>query len=409
MIRSPLLRSFLAFAILLPAAFAGDLRVGVARVDITPDYAVRLSGYGFRRAESDGVTQRIWAKAIAFADEQNGPAILITTDNLGVPDEITRTVAGRLALKRERLTITASHTHTAPMLRGVAPTLFGVPIPGEHQAAIDRYTREFTDALVEVALAAVKDIRPARVEWGIGRVGFAKNRRTPGGPVDHDLPLLVVREVAATSPSQEVPAASRRADQKVRAIWFSYACHCTVLGINIITGDWAGYAMEEIQRDFPGAVALMSAGCGGDANPAARETVEAAAQQGRDIADEVKRALAAPLTPITAPPAMQSARIDLAFDTPRTRILDPSAAIEPRFVSHIVAAKDGRTFIALIRAETATSLTLAQPGGLVATLLRTDAREVLGSKMSLMPEGLEETISPQDMADLLAFLRAGTN
>jgi hypothetical protein len=63
------------------------------------------------------------------------------------------------------------------MLSGVTPTIFGVDIPPEHQERIDRYTREFTDKLVEVALAAVGDVRPARVEWGTGNVGFAKNRR----------------------------------------------------------------------------------------------------------------------------------------------------------------------------------------------------------------------------------------
>ena len=305
--RSPLPYFLLALALFVSPSLSADLRVGVAQRDISPDYPVRLNGYGFRRAESEGVKQRIFAKALAFADAKEGPAILITTDNLGVPVEITRQVADRLApkigLKRERLTITASHTHTAPMLGGMTPTLFGVPIPDEHQAAIDRYTREFTDALVEVALAAVKDIRPARVEWGSGVVGFARNRRTAGGPVDHDLPLLVVRG----------------ADGKVRAVWFSYACHCTVLGINFVTGDWAGYAMEEIQRDFPGAVALMSAGCGADANPAGRETVEAAAQQGRELADEVKRVLATPLKAVTAAPAMRLTQIELAFEAARTR------------------------------------------------------------------------------------------
>ena len=257
---SPSCCGFLAFIALSLCAFAADLRVGVAQVDITPAYPVRLNGFGFRRAESEGVTQKIWAKAIAFADEQNGPAILITTDNLGVSDEIVQEVANRLApqirLRRERLTITASHTHTAPMLRGVTPKLFGVPIPDEHQANIDRYTREFIDHLEKVALAAVEDARPAKVEWGVGRVGFAKNRRTAGGPVDHDLPILVVRDP----------------DGKVRAVWFSYACHCVTLANNLVSGDWAGSALEAIQRDFPGAIALISAGCGADANPDARDT-----------------------------------------------------------------------------------------------------------------------------------------
>ena len=146
-------------------------------MDITPDYSVRLNGFGGRRTESEGITQRIWAKALAFGDEHLGPALLITTDNLGVSDEITREIASRLArkagLKRERLSITASHSHTAPMLKNVAPTIFGTAIPPEHQANIDRYTREFIDKLEQVALAAIADIRPSRLTWGIGTAKFA--------------------------------------------------------------------------------------------------------------------------------------------------------------------------------------------------------------------------------------------
>src|SRR6059058_4816876 len=104
-------------------------RVGVARVDVTPDYPVRLTGFGFRRTESEGVTQRIWAKALAIDDGE--PAILVTVDNLGVPAYMVAEVAGRLAKKavlpRDRLAVTSTHTHTAPMLRDVAPTLFGQP------------------------------------------------------------------------------------------------------------------------------------------------------------------------------------------------------------------------------------------------------------------------------------------
>ena len=73
----------------------------------------------------------------------------------------------------------------------------------------------------------MQDARPARVEWGVGNVGFAKNRRTPGGPVDHELPLLVVRGD----------------DGKVRAVWFSYACHCTVLRPKTSSFRWCATAM----------------------------------------------------------------------------------------------------------------------------------------------------------------------
>src|SRR5215207_4980009 len=144
--------------VLRAAESAEPILVGAAQVDITPDYPVRLNGFGGRRTESEGVTQKIWAKALAFGDAELGPAVIITTDNLGVPESITQAVAERLAktgLKRERLSITASHSHTAPMLKDVSPTIFGTPIPPEHQANIDRYTREFTEKLEQVALAAI--------------------------------------------------------------------------------------------------------------------------------------------------------------------------------------------------------------------------------------------------------------
>src|SRR5947209_4501629 len=127
---------------------AAVYQVGVAAVDITPHYPIRLSGFGFRRTESEGVTQPIWAKALAVGLPNETPAVLITVDNLGVPDYLVAEVAARLhqkaGLPRERFAVTSTHTHTAPMLRNVAPTLFGMPIPPEHQEHIDRYTRELT-------------------------------------------------------------------------------------------------------------------------------------------------------------------------------------------------------------------------------------------------------------------------
>src|SRR5438874_13147652 len=147
------------FVLTAPAAAADTYTVGVGRADITPAYPVRLSGFGFRRTESEGVTQRIWAKALAIDDGQ--PAVLLTVDNLGVSDRIVGELAKRLAtktgLKPERLAVTATHTHTAPMLSGVCPTLFCIPIPPDHQEHIDRYTREFIDNLEKVALAALDD------------------------------------------------------------------------------------------------------------------------------------------------------------------------------------------------------------------------------------------------------------
>src|SRR5262245_6828990 len=133
-------------------------RVGVAQIDITPDYPTRLAGFGFRRDESAGVTLPIHAKALAIDDGE--PAVLITADLCGVPPAFTDELAKRLAsagIKRDRIMLTVTHTHTAPMVKGYLPTLFGVPIPAEHQQHIDRFTDELLDKLERVAKAALAD------------------------------------------------------------------------------------------------------------------------------------------------------------------------------------------------------------------------------------------------------------
>src|SRR5262245_25926247 len=235
------------------------VEVGVARIDITPTYPIRLSGYAARKKESEGVAQHLWAKALAIGSDKEGPSILLTVDNTGVPASVRNEIVQRLqkkGIRPERIALCSSHSHTAPCLAGNLPTLFGEPIPPEHQAHIERYTRQLIDSLEKVALNALKARQPGKLSWAQGNAGFAANRRTKSGHVNHDLPILVVTD----------------AKDKLRAILANYACHCTTLGgeTNFVCGDWAGYAQEYLERDHPGAIALMAIGCGADANPEPR-------------------------------------------------------------------------------------------------------------------------------------------
>ncbi len=290
-------------AVALPVGAAeSQYQVGSARVDITPDYPVRMNGFLVRKEESRGVRQRIWAKALAIGDDTEGPLVLITVDNLGVPDEITHEVARRIGqsskLRQERLAIAASHTHTAPMINGCAPNIFGAQIPPADQAHIDRYTQFFTDKLVEVGLAALDDRKPATMMFGVGKVTFAKNRRSATGPIDHELPMLVVRDL----------------NGQPRSILVNYACHCVTLSESLIGGDWAGYAQEHIERIFPGSLAMVSIGCGADQNPllgVQGDRFDIASQQGLEIACEVKRLADGPLQTVSGKINVQYSRIDL--------------------------------------------------------------------------------------------------
>lgn len=280
--------------------------VGVAKIDVTPGYPIRLNGFGGRRDESEGVTQRIWAKAIAIGSDEAKPAVLITLDSLGVREEMVNEVARRLqekaGIERDRVAVTFSHSHTTPKLTNVCDTIFSSPISPEHQAHIDQYTAELTDAMEKVALDALADRKPSTLSWAVGKVSFAVNRRPQGGPVDHDLPILVVKSAD---------------DGAVRAICLSYACHCVTLSDNKISGDWSGYAQEAIERTHPGIIALVSIGCGSDSNPSSGVTgsnTAAAADQGAQICDEVDRLLVGTLKPVSGELTAALSHIDIPLN-----------------------------------------------------------------------------------------------
>jgi putative heme-binding domain-containing protein len=85
-------------------------------------------------------------------------------------------------------------------------------------------------------------------------------------------------------------------------------------------------------------------------------------------------------------------------------ILDPGREVSPAYIEYAVVTKEGRAATGIMSSETATSISLRRPNDVQETILRDDIAEIASSGKSLMPEGFEKKISPQEMADLLAFL-----
>ncbi len=320
------MRTFCGVLIVVWACIAGSLPafgveavpIGVARVDITPDHPVRLVGYASRTSESEGVAERIWAKALAIGgDAGEGPAVLVMVENCGVPATMTRDVANRLAarhgVKRERLAVCSTHIHTGPWLTDFLPLHTLTGIPPEHHSHMEQYTKRLGDLLVEVVEKALAARKPATLSWAQGTVGFAMNRRpikdgrcpglgvNPDGPVDHSLPMLRVTD----------------AEGKLVAVVLNYACHCTTLGgdQNKIHGDWTGSAQKFIEADNPGCMAMICIGCGGDANPEPRGKWEMTDPHGQVVADEVNRLLAGPFKPVSPKVTARLRDIKIPFET----------------------------------------------------------------------------------------------
>ncbi len=289
----------------------GLIDIGVARVDITPDGPIRLTGFAARpKKESEGVIHRLSAKALAIGNDSQRPTILITVDLVGIPGNIRKKLAEQLSKKTgidpAQLAICASHTHGGPevgnllnILQYRGDSFSDSLISLDQMVHISQYIDQLGKKLEEVALAAMNDRKPSLLSWGQGQAAFAKNRRTPGGPVDTALPLLRV-----TDP-----------DGKLKAVFLNYACHGTTLGadINKIHGDWIAEAQKDIEANHPGITAMIALGCAGDANPDPRGKMEDVAAHGQEIARNVDKLLTAQLQPLASPPQGEMKWIRLPF------------------------------------------------------------------------------------------------
>lgn len=290
--------------------------VGIAHIDITPESSVRLSGFAARgKSEADKVLNRLSAKAMAFGTDAQHPTVLITVDLLGIQWRVTNAVVTALSkkvgLNPEQITILASHTHGGPEIgnlinhlqcRGDYPFNYNF---SDSLLALDQliHIAQFNEMLIkkleEVALAALKNRKPARVAWGQGQASFAENRRTEGGPVDRSMPVLSIMNL----------------DGSLRGVLVNYACHGISLGadVNEFHGDWMGEAQKAIETKHPGAVAMIAIGCAGDAHPIKRDKMEYLQSYGKEIAANVDQVIAAGLKPLTAAPVCKMKWIELPF------------------------------------------------------------------------------------------------
>ncbi len=296
---------------LAPSGFADTAwKAGAASVGITPREPIFLAGYGDRTHASVGVLHELHAKALALRDETGATTVLVTLDLLGLDRGVADAISGRVlksyGVPRDRLALNSSHTHSGPV---TGYTLRAAYAMDKAQAdVVARYTDWMVGKVVEVVGSAIRELAPATLAFEQGSAGFAVNRRRVQlrqlpGPVDHDVPVLRVQG----------------ADGKLRAVIFTYACHATVLNTYEINGDWPGYAQSELEKANPGAIAMFVTGCGADANPLPRRSVDLAMKYGQIMANAVDQVLKGKMKPVGGPLKTAFETVDVPFAKPPTR------------------------------------------------------------------------------------------
>ena len=132
-----------------------QLLVGFAKVDMTPDYPVRLAGYSDDEHRiSQMVVEHIYTTCIAVTEEKE-TILLYTADNLScnhyMAEEIRLAVTAATGIPGEKIFCAATHCHSCPGYGGEPNT---------------RFRNQWIAACVEAAKLALADQAPSKMLAG---------------------------------------------------------------------------------------------------------------------------------------------------------------------------------------------------------------------------------------------------
>lgn len=302
-------------------ASADGWKAGVSRVKITPSQPTPMAGYisrGTRPAE--GTLTDLWCKVLVLEDTQGHRAALVTLDLVGIDRQLSQKICQQVQEQqhwdRSQIAICCSHTHTGPAVGKNLALMSYLQCDAAGRKVLDDYAEFLKTSIVEAVQRGVENLKPATLAWGSGEATFAVNRRANPAP---EVPQRRAEGKLQGPSDYAVPVLAVRQGDQLAALVFGYACHCTTLASMEWSGDYAGFAQIDLERDFPGCQAMFWAGCGADQNPLPRQTVELAKEYGKQLATAVTKVMQSPMTPLPAELKTSYVEIALPLATLPTR------------------------------------------------------------------------------------------
>jgi neutral ceramidase len=317
-------------------------KAGVASVIITPNESMWMAGYGSRDHPSTGTVNDLWVKALALQDINGNESVLVTMDLEEIPkvfsDWIKNQLKTKFQLSKAQIIINVSHTHSSPVLQDFGDIY---PLDSIQIVKIKKYTDELGDKIVALVGKALHSLKPVQLYSGNGVARFQVNRRNNSestldlltelkGPNDYSVPVIKIVNKSG----------------KVVAIAFGYACHNTVLSDYKWSGDYAGFAQSELEKMYPGALALFFQGCGGDQNPLPRGTVALAQQYGQTLASAVESVIKEDMRELSPHLSTSYKEIELSLTAPPTKdelsmMIKKYSGYQRRWASRLLNELDG--------------------------------------------------------------------
>ncbi len=162
--------------LLFPALlWSAELQVGTASVDITPNKAVALWGqFGMRLSTKPETPLTANVVALQSGDVST---IFVSLDLLQLPEVFVKAVRDAVAknddsIDVENIVLTATHTHTAPVLRPGTP---GIPV-NQETMTVEETIAYLSDKISDGIVAARKSLAPGKISYGLDRnsIGFGR-------------------------------------------------------------------------------------------------------------------------------------------------------------------------------------------------------------------------------------------
>lgn len=240
------------------------LKLGVAKIDITPDFPVSLAGFKERKGHHIGVGDRLHARIFCFeAADACGVRrrlLLASADLIWWGPDRVPLLQNRIRRLRgcedAAVLLHATHNHSGPQTTEAFSIDLGT--------LSNQYLESLEHALLDGILAAADNLEPVFVEHGAGRCEIGINRRrvegnavrmapNPAGPNDTTCTVFRFRGVHGS----------------VKGLLVHFACHPTTTAANRISPDFPGIAMSTLESSLgQGSVAGYLQGCCGDIRPA---------------------------------------------------------------------------------------------------------------------------------------------
>ena len=251
----------------------GNLRVGAAKIDITPPLGCDMAGYSGRDSGSETITDALYAKALVFDDGETQAAI-ITNDLIGVEaifvDYVCQTIEETIGIPADNVMISCSHTHFGPEVRTSRAT---TPSNPKNRVYVDILVQQ----LMTVTQLAQQRLQPARIGAGKGiadQVSYNRHTIRPDGSAQTSYRLPDPDSDLTFGPYDSTVRILRvdSVTGELAASLIHFACHpvATTDQMYTISADYPGYAMDVVETG-EGGICLFGLGCAGNIVPIQRE------------------------------------------------------------------------------------------------------------------------------------------